>query len=452
MRDSEFPYSTLLDSMSDGICVYDKDGRFVYVNNAVVNIRGIPRQQYLGMNVHDLYKSQYIDICVFDLVCKQKKEATVFQRYHLVGKPGWTRLVTASPLFDDRGHIQYVVAVLRDIAHYEELYKKAVADNQIASRTVVEDASPMPTAESPKMHTLLSVARNVAALDSTVVLYGESGTGKEVLAHFIHENSPRSAKPMVVVNCGAFPESLLDAELFGYEKGSFTGALSTGKIGLAEAADGGTLFLDEINSFPLSLQSKLLRLIENKSIKPIGSVKSKRVDFRLIAATNADLDQMVRNGLFRADLYYRLNVVPLNIPSLRERKEDIIPLCNHFLSYFSERYGLTKSLSKSVLHAAYSYDWPGNVRELRNFIERVMVMTPSNVTHITSLPPGMLGGAGAASPQPSPENREKLTKEDIVDALKLCNGHREQTARQLRISRRTLQYKLREFGIVPDRS
>ena len=444
---------TLLDNLQDGVCIYNERGDFIYVNSAVVKVRGISRQRYLSMNVHDLYQSKYIDICVFDMVCAQKKTVTAIQRYQITGKPDKVKMVTGFPIFDNMGRVHNVVTILRDIQAYEELYRKTLADNLVMPETLMGEAagSAPIIAESPKMKSLLSVAQNVAALDSNVVLYGESGTGKEVLAHYVHDHSVRRRKPMVVVNCAAFPESLLDAELFGYEKGSFTGALNTGKVGLVETADGGTLFLDEINSFPYSLQSKLLRLIETKSFKPIGSVKTKKVDFRLIAATNSDLEAMVRAGTFRADLYYRLNVVPLYLPPLRERKEDVIPLCNYFIQYFSERYSLDKRLSKRVYSAAYRYDWPGNVRELRNFIERVMVMTPANVTTINDLPVGMLGSMEQQDGPVIPGTRQELDREAIQEALRICDGYRERTAQYLGISRRTLQYKMKEFNIVYER-
>ena len=233
----------------------------------------------------------------------------------------------------------------------------------------------------------MSVAENVAALDSTVLLYGESGSGKEVLAHYIYDHSDRSEKPLITVNCAAFPENLIEAELFGYEKGSFTGA---SKMGLVEAADEGTLFLDEINSLPINVQGKLLRTLEEKSIQRIGSTKTKKVDFRLIAATNRNLQKLVEQGKFREDLYYRIQVIPLTIPPVRNRKEDIIPLCLHFLHYFGQKYNLQKEFSDSVLETLQHYSWPGNVRELRNFVERMVVMTPRATKMISQIPDGFL--------------------------------------------------------------
>ena len=195
---------------------------------------------------------------------------------------------------------------------------------------------------------------------------------------------------MITVNCAAFSENLIESELFGYEKGSFTGANKEGKMGLVEAADGGTLFLDEINSLPLSIQGKILRTLEEKSIQRVGSTKTKKVDFRLIAATNRNLTEMVHDGTFREDLYYRLQVIPLTIPPVRERQEDIVPLCLHFLHHFCIKYNLQKNLSEQVLETLKNYDWPGNVREIRNFAERIVVMTPKAVKEINCIPPEIL--------------------------------------------------------------
>jgi transcriptional regulator with PAS, ATPase and Fis domain len=288
-----------------------------------------------------------------------------------------------------------------------------------------------------------------------VLIYGESGSGKEVFARFIHEHSDRKSKPMITVNCAAFPENLIESELFGYEKGSFTGASKDGKIGLIEAADGGTLFLDEINSLPMSVQSKILRVIEEKSVQKIGALAPKKVDFRLIAATNQELSKLVRAGKFREDLYYRLHVIPLTIPSIRNRKDDIVPLCLHFLDYFCNKYNLKKSFSEQVLAQARSYDWPGNVREIRNFVERMVVMTPYATTEITSIPSGILeNDAGRhpaqesqVRPRTSPHRPAGLGKDEVVTALELMDDNRTRAAKYLGISRRYLQYKIREYHI-----
>lgn len=305
------------------------------------------------------------------------------------------------------------------------------------------------------MRNLLTIAEQIAPLDSSVLLYGESGSGKEVFARFIHEHSKRKDRPMVTVNCAALPENLIESELFGYQKGSFTGANKEGKVGLIEAADRGTLFIDEINSLPMSVQSKLLRVIEEKSVQRIGAVTPKKVDFRLIAATNQDLHALVQDGKFREDLYYRLRVIPLTIPPVRNRTEDIIPLCLYFLDFFCSKYNLNKSFSEEVLRQVQTYRWPGNVREIRNFVERILVMTPHSVTEIASIPEGMLEDDTSTTlqrevPLLPPEGKNRTpSREEIIAALKLFGNNRSKVAQYLGISRRTLQYKLKEYQIPP---
>ena len=238
---------------------------------------------------------------------------------------------------------------------------------------------------SEALNRALEVALRVAPTDLSVLVTGESGVGKEFFPQVIHAYSARKHNKYIAVNCGAIPEGTIDSELFGHEKGAFTGASASGKTGLFEVADGGTLFLDEINSLPLNLQGKLLRAIETKTIQHIGSTKTKEVDFRLIVATNESLKKLVEEKAFRIDLYYRLNVIPIVIPPLRNRKEDIIPLANHFLKFFCEKYDKQKCFSPQMISYMQAYHWPGNVRELRNFVERSVVMSIGNVMNTPNL-------------------------------------------------------------------
>lgn len=452
----QLPFSMVLDNIDAGVMVYDSVGNVLFANTVMINWRNIPRKEYLKMNVHDFMS--VIDVCVFDLVCQEKRRVSRLQYYQDLQKAGGPfrmRIVTGTPIFDGNSNIKYVITLLQDVDEFQHLYKMLKEENKIlyTQAPSVRKEKVGIVAKSPDMVQLISVADNIAPLDSTVLLYGESGTGKEVFAHYIHEHSKRKDKPLVTVNCAAFPENLIEAELFGYEKGSFTGANREGKIGLAEAADGGTLFLDEINSLPLEVQGKVLRMIEEKSIQRVGAVRSKKVDFRLIAATNRDLKEMVKQGTFRADLYYRLHVIPLIIPPVRSRKEDIVPLCLNFLEYFCKKYNLKKTFSQHVLDEVTQYQWPGNVREIRNFVERMVVMTPYATIEISSIPSGMLGGENVAQETVRPEKEKprqpagKLSKEKILAALEACNNHRGKTAEYLGISRRQLQYKIKEYHI-----
>ncbi len=447
----------ILDNIDAGIIIYDEKGNFVFVNTLMINWRNIPRNEYLQMNVKDFY--DVLDVCVFDLVCQYKTRITRLQNYRdyqTINSDIKVRIVTGTPIFDDVGNIKYVVMLLQDVKNFEDNYHALLKTHKILNNATEGGRKPSMSliAKSPITLQLLAVTNNIAKLDSTILLYGESGCGKEVFANYIHEHSNRKEQTMITVNCAAFPDNLIEAELFGYEKGSFTGASKEGKTGLAEAANKGTLFLDEINSLPLSVQGKVLRMIEEKSIRKIGAVHSKKVDFRIIAATNQDLKQLVDQGRFREDLYYRLNVVPLTIPPLRNRREDIIPLCLHFLYDFCLKYNLQKTFAENVLKELYDYSWPGNVREIRNFVERMVVMTPSNTKEILSIPKGILDNSyvddslttqvklNATAPSTG-----KLTKEHLLAALVVCDNNREKTAAYLGISKRQLQYKIKLFHI-----
>jgi transcriptional regulator with PAS, ATPase and Fis domain len=237
------------------------------------------------------------------------------------------------------------------------------------------------------MEQILSLALRVADVDATVLISGESGTGKEIIANTIHLSSKRAASPMVKVNCGAIPENLLESELFGYSPGAFTGASRNGKAGLFELADKGTIFLDEVGDLPLHLQVKLLHAIQDKVICRVGSIQPRKVDLRIIAATNRDLREMVDKGLFREDLFFRLNVIPIQVPPLRERKEDIIPLIKNFQQKYNKRYHLDKEISKEAIQLLVKYSWPGNVRELENLVEQLLITAAGNMITPEDLPP-----------------------------------------------------------------
>lgn len=452
---SQSPYlSLILDNIDVGVMVYSAAGDILFVNTTMINWRNIPRQEYLKMSIRDF--RDVLDVCVFDLTVQEKQRVSrlqYYQDFRKTGGPTRMRVVTGTPIFDSFGNVKYVVVMLQDVEDFDNRRAALLAKHQIIPK--MNELRPEKVSivyNSPEIRQLLSVLGNIAPLDSTVLLFGESGSGKEVFAHYLHEHSNRAGKPLVTVNCAAFPENLIEAELFGYEKGSFTGANREGKLGLAEAADGGTLFLDEVNSLPMSVQGKVLRMIEEKSIMRIGAVRPKTVDFRLIAATNRNLRAMVQQGTFREDLYYRLHVIPVTIPPVRERKEDIVPLCLHFLEYFCKKYDLKKSFSDRVLEEVRRYDWPGNVREIRNFVERIVVMTPPGTIEISNIPSGMLSESDEQyepSPVPAAAGASALNREAILSALAACGNHRGKAAERLGISRRYLQYKIKEYHISP---
>lgn len=307
--------------------------------------------------------------------------------------------------------------------------------------------------KAPALESLIRSAQVVAATDVTVLIKGETGTGKEVLANAIQQSSGRSNKPFITINCAALPESLVESEIFGHKKGAFTGAVSD-KQGLFEAAHGGTLFLDEINSLPLNVQSKLLRFLENGECMPIGGNKPYKLDVRVIAATNADLGQLINSGEFRSDLYFRLNVVPLELPPLHQRREDIENLAHHFFKLFAQTHNLPAPiLSKATEKALRSYQWPGNVRELRNLCERLCILLPGKIIEPENLPREF-----TVSQQPATENTfvlpefglqlEALEADMILQALNRTKGNRSKSARLLGISRDTLLYRMQKHGLA----
>ncbi|MGX2041691.1 sigma-54 interaction domain-containing protein [Methylocaldum sp. MU1018] len=305
--------------------------------------------------------------------------------------------------------------------------------------------------QSPNFEALLRSARMIAATDVTVLVVGETGTGKEVLAHALKEHSPRANKPFITLNCAALPEALAESELFGHRKGAFTGAVSS-QIGRLQAADGGTVFLDEVDSLPVSLQAKFLRFLETGEIQPVGETHTLNVDVRIIAATNANLQEKISRGEFRKDLFYRLNVVPIEIPPLRERMGDIQLLLQYFMKRFAEEHKLPEaSFSKAALGRLTAYAWPGNIRELRNVCERLSILLAGRTIDEGNLPLEIVNRAPSQKPLfDLPElgiNLEKVEMDLIRQALSRTNGNRSRSARLLGISRDTLLYRMQKYGI-----
>ncbi len=294
----------------------------------------------------------------------------------------------------------------------------------------------------------LNIALKAAATDSNVLILGESGTGKEVFARCIHENSSRAKNPFIAINCGAIPENLIESELFGHEKGAFSGALDS-KPGKFALANTGTIFLDEIGEMPLQLQVKLLRVLQEKTIDPLGSSQSIPIDFRLVAATNKDLKEEIALGNFREDLYYRLNIIPIQLPPLRDRKEDVADLANFFLENFNNRYNCRLSLSPAQIQMLISYNWPGNIRELENTVERAVVLGDADLGLQLDLPgaesnPVSENGVESTGLK---KNRQLHEKEEIIKALEKHRWNKTKAAEDLGISRRSLLYKVKEYEI-----
>ena len=359
---------------------------------------------------------------------------------------------------------------IRNIARRLLRERAAVGGQALAAGGPAKAALDGVVGRSQVFAACLEKARKAAVADTTVLLCGESGTGKEVLARAIHSLSRRCDKPFIAVNCGAIPENLLESELFGHEKGAFTGAIAS-KPGKFTLADGGTIFLDEIGEMPLLMQVKLLRVIQERTVEPVGGSGVRKVDFRLIAATNRNLRDEIKAGRFREDLYYRLNIIPVDLPPLREREEDVLLLARNFLEYCNGRYGCCFSLTPENERELLAHRWPGNVRELANAVERAVVLASGQALTFafeTAHPEpgeGMVARDGgiAAAGQGAPssvaageaagrealkEKRQAAEREAILKALESNRWNKTQTAESLGISRRSLLYKIKEFGIA----
>jgi len=342
-----------------------------------------------------------------------------------------------------------VLLTLRKAEEREQLRRE---NRELKSRTL--PASPL-VFESEAMRRIVETVQRIASYRTTVLIMGESGTGKELVARLIHQKSPRAGRPFVAVNCGAIPEGLMESEFFGHVKGAFTDAHEN-KHGLIESAQGGTLFLDEVAELPPALQVKLLRFLQDGEIRRVGDTRSIRVDARVVAATSRDLPVEIREGRFREDLYYRLAVVPIRIPPLRERREDIPVLANHFLKRTRERLGINRvtSIRADALRRLMTYDWPGNVRELENVIERATVLSTGDEIGLEGLPEPMRTESGRTAGESFAieglsirRNRRFLEQILIERALQATGGNRTHAARLLEISHRALLYKLKEYGL-----
>ena len=347
-------------------------------------------------------------------------------------------------------------AVIRKADEKRRLVKQnASLGSVVRPATTLDNGVPI-VQENSFMASVVAQAENAARTDSTILLTGESGTGKDVLARFIHSKSSRANMPMITVNCGALPETLFESEFFGHERGAFTGATSL-RRGLVEAADGSTLFLDEIGDLPRGMQVKFLHFLEQGRFRRVGSTRDQNADVRVIAATNRNLTVAVERKEFRADLFYRLNVVALHVPPLRERPEDIAKLIEHFLGVYRERFNRPKlSLTDKAMRRLRDYPWPGNVRELKNYLERAAAISPTDTIDADQIPELSPDAetVGSATPEAVPRRLEELEREHILHVLRQSEGNRERAAAILGISSRTLYRKLREYeherGIDPE--
>ncbi|WP_019121166.1 sigma-54 interaction domain-containing protein [Brevibacillus massiliensis] len=447
----------VFDSSYDVIYVSDDKGITMRVSSACERLFGLKAEELIGKSVYELEKRGIFKPSITRMVLEKKEKVQVIQ----TTKAGRRLMVLGTPIKDEQGNIVRIVNASRDITQESQLQAELeemkqlmegykIELQQLRQLTMQDEAF---IAKSEQMRNILTMARKVAEVDSTVLILGESGVGKEVIASFIHHSSPRKDKPFIKVNCGAIPENLLESELFGYVKGAFTGASREGKLGLFELANEGTLFLDEIGEIPLNLQVKLLRVLQDNELVRLGGTKPVKINVRIVAATNRNLQEEIKKGHFREDLYYRLNVVPIYIPPLRERKDDILPLILHFIEKCNEKYKRNKIFSPTALDSLQEYEWPGNVRELQNIVERLIVTTDQNMVDIHHLPEVFVSNKqnqvkiSVSGIMPLQEAIEMLEKQLLTLAK---NKYQTTTkmAEALRVDQSTISRKMNRLGVL----
>lgn len=450
----------IIDASTDGLWICDGDANVLRLNPASERINNVRAQEVVGRNMRALEAEGFVDRSVTLQVIRSGAKVSLLQRTRENRK----LMISGTPVFDDQGQIVRVVVNEQDITEIDQLrrqleeqaamrdhFRHQMLEMQLASL----DSQPI-VARSPCFINVLKQALRVSRVDSTVLILGESGTGKGVVADLVHKYSARAGMPMLKINCGAIPDSLVESELFGYEKGAFTGASKTGKPGHIELAHQGILFLDEIGELPLSAQVKLLRFLEDGQVYRIGATRAKKVDVRVLCATNRDLNGMVASGQFRSDLFYRLNVIPLRIPPLRERGDCILPLLQHYIDHFVKKHRREMRLrfSNAAIEALLGYAYPGNVRELLNICERLAVMIDGPEIQIEDLPKNVRDDGNA----PQPFCDQAIGQQTLADILNDTERRiliqarqrfrtQEKIAEALGVNQSTIARKLKRYGV-----
>ncbi|MDT8443266.1 MAG: sigma 54-interacting transcriptional regulator [Desulfuromonadales bacterium] len=449
----------IIDSSSDGLFVCDGEANVIRVNPASERIHKRLATEMVGRNMRELIPEGFIDRSAALEASVQKKVVSLLQNM-----PNGRKLISiGTPVFDQNGELIRVVVSERDITEIDKLQRElenqeAIKDqfrHQMLEMQQAEFEGREIIARSPNMIKALRQALKVAAADSSVLILGESGVGKGVVADMIHSNSRRAGRPLIKINCGAIPESLIEAELFGYEKGAFTGASPGGKPGQFELAHEGILFLDEIAELPLAAQVKLLRFLEDGRITRLGGTEERKLDVRVLAATHRDLEKMIESGSFRLDLYYRLNVIPIHVPALRERKDCLVPLIRHYVDHFSAINKVSKRLTRAALEALAGYAFPGNVRELMNISERLVVMSETEVIDLADLPSQIVGSVQTGIPEDL-SWPETVTLQQALETVErnLLTRARERYRNQsmiaaaLGVNQSTIARKLKRYGLL----
>lgn len=449
----------IIDSSYDGLWICNKEGRVLRINRASERINSVKAYQVLGKRMEEVIAEGLIDQSVTLEVFKAHTAITMIQRL----RNGNQILVTGSPIFDEQGEIYLVVVNERDISELDRLRSELEESRSLAQKyrnelsriDIKKRFLSDVVIRNERMQQVLDRAIKVAQVDSTVVIQGESGVGKGCFASLIHRASKRKDGPFIKVDCGAIPESLIESELFGYENGAFTGARSKGKPGYFEVAEGGTLFLDEIGDLPNNVQVKLLRFLEGNEVVRIGGTRARKIDTRVISASNQNLEDMVSEKTFRKDLFFRLNVIPFHIPPLRERSDEIPALIRFFLEQCNEKFSFKKLILPRAVDRLCNYSYPGNIRELANLVEQLVVLTPGDGIDLKDLPGHILRDEpkvsfGSCEEEWNlPRAVETLEKKIIVHALKV-HGSQRKAAIPLNIDQSTLARKIKRYGIRID--
>ncbi len=452
----------ILESSHDGLFITDGYGNIEMANSAWERICGVSKDFVIGKNAQDLVNQKFYTESSIMAAIRARKKMTIMLEMTKGEKIGQKIMATAIPIWDENGNIRRVVANIRDITeilYLKELLEKTRQLNEIYAAEIEQMRFQQITknhdivARSSETIRILEMAAQVAKVDSTVLITGESGSGKEIVANTIHRLGHRSEGPLIKINCSAIPESLLESELFGYEGGAFTGAKKQGKHGMFEMAKKGTLFLDEIGDISFSIQAKLLRALQDHEIMRVGGLKPIPVDARIIAATNKNLKEMVKAESFREDLYYRLNVVSIEIPPLRKRKEDIPLLVQHFVEKINGKYQFAKRVVPEIIDNFMLYSWPGNIRELENVIERMLVMTEEEQINTMHLPVYIRNQVHPGSDNvvlydniPFKRAMERTEKQLLEQAVKK-HGSTRKVAKALRINQSTVVRKIKKYGL-----
>lgn len=433
---------TILESISDGVFTVDLDWRITYFNQAAVDITGVSKEEAIGRFCSEVFKSN---------MCEQEcpLRRTLQSRQPLINRPGFLVkpdgskvpiTVSTAIMRDEAGTIVGGAETFRDMSEIEDLRQ------QLHNRTSFGNLS----SSSPALIRILDILPVYATSQSTILISGETGTGKEVLARAIHAASAHSGGPFIAINCGALPDSLLESELFGFRKGAFTGA-DRDKPGRFAAAQDGTLFLDELGEISVAMQVKLLRVLQEREYEPLGANHPKKTNARIIAASNRDLKELVKTGAFRQDLYYRVNVLSLEMPPLRHRPEDIPQLTEYFVAKFNRLMNKRiRGFSATAYALLYAYPWPGNIRELENVVERAVVICPSEIVEPRHLPAELSGSHGKAPLQSETirQTRQDVERQAILQTLESHDWNRSTTARELGINKATLYRKIAALGLT----